>query len=463
MHSKEAKQVLHDLQKFQRVKLPEYLLDIENRDYLDNITILVCRHCKNLEIIDLKKKEVILKTKFRSKKEKITSLIIGFGVSTFLIILALEITLYLEISGAIDIQILPFTTFSLDVLLLSVILSIGAILFFLGLSLLLLRIMSRYPGLLKFTFRFHRMAFGDNKMYFFEYMSEREKTSMKSTVLRSFYGTVLVLGIAILVIENFLTIPHLKAYFWTASLITIFAVLIALPLIQIFLYVSPLITKEIDLYFHNKKNRIVKNVGEWLDNSLQFFAAIDIVFTLIILLDSGMEIGYLIFILCLVLIVFSWFLVFTVLFNTYYHSDLKNRFKEHLRKEYFIPVRKVDLEAEYHYCEKCGELLDFVHDDACPKCKAGISKCVICGDVLKSEPGSVQLKKKISKEATLSLKTQIIKMQRKLDPDDEDFERSIECRECGARAHVDEFYSWLKLRGTCPECKKRINDDGYYF
>ncbi|MHA1792839.1 MAG: hypothetical protein ACTSVI_09360, partial [Promethearchaeota archaeon] len=157
--------------------------------------------------------------------------------------------------------------------------------------------------------------------------------------------------------------------------------------------------------------------------------------------------------------------------NNFYHSSMKHKFKEYLQKKYLIPVRKVDLAPEYHYCEKCGALLDFIHDDVCPKCKTPINKCVICGDIIKTPknketPINVEVnkpKKKITLEATISLKNVIYKMERKLDPDDEVIEREIECRECGAKAHVDEFYSWLKLRGTCPACGKKINEDHYYF
>ncbi|MHA1684090.1 MAG: hypothetical protein ACTSUE_24335 [Promethearchaeota archaeon] len=461
LDSKDAKAMLYDLNKNQGITLPEFLRDIENRDYRGNIIVLFCKKCKNFEIIDIKKKEVIVKTKYRGKRERILSLFGSFFISILLVGGSINLIFFLEITGEIDIQVLPFESFNAEVVLWSAVLTTIAILFFYGLSQLLLKTMMRFPRLLSFTLKLHRLSYGDDKLYFFEYMSEREKTYFKSTLLRSLYGSILILGLAIMVIENFLTIPDLKPYFWDAANITIISVLIALPLIQIFLYVSPLITKEINLYFHNKKNRIVKNVGEWLDNSLQFFAAIDILFTIIILVDSGIMIGYLLVLLCLVLIVFSWFVVFTVIFNTYYHSEMKNKYKEFLKQKYLIPVRKVNLEPEYHYCQKCGNLLDFVHDDTCPKCKEEITKCMICGDLL--DKSKVKMKKKLSMQASLSLKTQIIKMQQKLDHDDEDYDRSIECRECGGHAHVDEFYSWLKMRGTCPSCKKRINDDNYYF
>lgn len=34
---------------------------------------------------------------------------------------------------------------------------------------------------------------------------------------------------------------------------------------------------------------------------------------------------------------------------------------------------------------------------------------------------------------------------------------SIQCPNCGDLAHLDEFISWIKLRGTCPSCKVKLN------
>ncbi|NMC07036.1 MAG: hypothetical protein GYA24_17600, partial [Candidatus Lokiarchaeota archaeon] len=325
--------------------------------------------------------------------------------------------------------------------------------FFLLTSILLAKIMQARVSILEFTFKLHRLINGDDRLYFFEYSSEREQIDFKASILRSFYGAILVLGIGILVIENFFTIPDLQQYKWDAAMITAVSILIAFPLIIIFLYVSPLITKEINLYAHNKKSRDTKNVGEWLDAALQFFAAVDILLTSIIIVDSKLG-GYILIILCLVLVVFAWILIFTVIFNNLYHSEIKNKLKEYLKQKYLLPIRQMHLAPQFYYCQSCGQLLDFIHDDKCSKCSEPIVKCMICGDVLVTSDRAPGKDGAGEQDRLMQLAR---KVERKLNKDDSDRVGELACPKCGAMAHVDEFYSWVSLRGTCPSCKEKIS------
>nr|MDO8115400.1 hypothetical protein [Candidatus Sigynarchaeota archaeon] len=255
IESEEGKQIQYNLQKYQKVKLPELYYTPSYRSELKNVFILHCKECNLIEIVDLKRKESILRTKLRKHRESRTGLALGFIIAGAFLFAGIFLVFWTEIYvEGVDIKLLDMFShagFTPELVTILIIVASGVFLFFFGTSILLIKIMRKWISLLEFTFKLHRMSAGDNQMYFFEYSSEREQTGFKATILRSFYGAILVLGIGILIIENFFTIPDLQQYMWTAAAITAFSILCAIPIIFIFLYVSPLITKEINLYFNN--------------------------------------------------------------------------------------------------------------------------------------------------------------------------------------------------------------------
>lgn len=458
--SDQGKTILDDLAKVQKVGLPEqYLTPSFKGDLERNVFLMVCKTCKLVEAVDVKRRESLFKTKLRAKSEKSRSVAGAFIIAGACVAVAILTIFYLEVEGLIDIQVIVLPGFTVELAIIASVMVAGALAFFAATGLGFVKLMRRHPAILEFTFKLHRAANGDNKLYFFEHVTEKEQLGFKATLARSIYGSILVLGIGILVIENFFTIPDLREYMWTASYVTIVAILVAFPLIMMYLYISPLLTKEINLYFHDKKNRVVKNVGEWLDNALQFFAVIDIILTFIIILDSNLEYWILV-IVCLVLVVFAWILVFTSIFNNHYHAEMKNDLKEYLKGKYLLPVRHVQLAQNYHYCQNCGALVDFIHEDKCTACKEAIPKCMICGDVMATRDA------KYSKDdGCAGIEDRLMqlarKVERKMDGVPEASRVSdLSCPECGGVAHVDELYSWLALRGTCPACKKEIHPGG---
>ncbi|MHA1370751.1 MAG: hypothetical protein ACTSRA_13705, partial [Promethearchaeota archaeon] len=196
----------------------------------------------------------------------------------------------------------------------------------------------------------------------------------------------------------------------------------------------------------------------WLDNSLQFFAAIDIILTAIILVDSGLQPGWLIFIGCLVMIVFSWVLTFTVIFNRNYHSLFNNKYKQYLKDKLMLPFRKVNLPYRVYKCRKCGEIVDHITSDFCGNCGAPILKCEICGDVIEIKDEKETLKQEMEDEAiqklTESIGREIFGQEAKKAAE---VEREIQCPFCQKWSHADEFMSWIKLRGKTPCCKKKFD------
>jgi hypothetical protein len=456
--SNEGKALLDQLKTNQKITIPDYYFTPSYKEELKNLVILHCQKCQLIEVVNLQRKESVLRTKLRTKQAKGKSVLAGLLLAGAILTISVAglFAIDLIFFPSVNIHLLRFASavpFPLLAEVMAVLAAIGFV-FFLLVSLGLSKLMRSYPGLLESTLKMHRAMEKDDKLYFFEYSTEREGVDFKSTVSRAFYGSVLVLGICIMIIENFLVIPSLEPYFFAASTVVIVAIVVAIPFILIFLFISPLITKEINLYYHDKKHRVVKNVGEWLDNALQLFAGIDILLTAIIIVDSNLG-GWILVILCLVGVVFSWFLIFMVIFNNYYHAEMKNAFKEHLKTKYLLPIRQSRLAPQFYYCQNCGELLDFIHDDKCSKCGEEINKCVICGDVMTNPTAKSRRTAGNEENRLLELAK---KMERRLDHE-EDSGRTNElmCPKCGAAGHVDEMYSWVKIRHTCPACHEKIS------
>jgi hypothetical protein len=305
--------------------------------------------------------------------------------------------------------------------------------------------------------KLHQLVFGQH-FYFLEYNAKYEKTSFGASIKRAGYGSTLVLGIAILVLENFVVIPDLQDMFWAASNATLLILAISLPLVIIFLYLSPLLTMEVNLYYFDKKDRIVKNVGSWLEDALHLLAVVDIIITSIVILDSQLDPTWFLVIIAFVLLVFIFFLIFTITFNKNYHSRLKDKFIQNLKGKYNLPVRKASVFQQNYYCRNCGQPVDVVQQDRCAHCNTEVHKCSICGEVIdvrhvvgKNIKG-IDVGEKSNKITNL-----IDKMETKMSGGSGKDIPSIQCPICMKLSHLDEFVAWLKLRGTCPVCKERLN------
>ncbi|MHA1786219.1 MAG: hypothetical protein ACTSVE_13585, partial [Candidatus Helarchaeota archaeon] len=139
--------------------------------------------------------------------------LIGCVISAFILGTAVVGIFALETYGIIDVQILkpfylqPLTTFSTIIVMLLV--GVISYIIFYVIGFLIFLLIEKKISLLEFTFILHRKWHGDDDLFFFEYFSTKENVKLKSSLKRSAYGSILVLGIAILIIENFLTIPDL--------------------------------------------------------------------------------------------------------------------------------------------------------------------------------------------------------------------------------------------------------------
>ncbi|MHA1371653.1 MAG: hypothetical protein ACTSRA_18285 [Promethearchaeota archaeon] len=460
LNSEKGKALIAYLESFENKGLGEI---IHGQHDKKGLYIFKCLDCGNHEIRDRNTGTVLHTFKIIEKggvniqviKRIIVTSIISFTCSVVSLLIILATDIYL----VPDIAILTHaTSFNAGHILTAFAVAALYLGFCFGLTFGLLYLVTKKIYLLAFTFRFHRLYFGIENLYFFEYFMKDIKVNFKASISRAILGTILILGIGIMSIENFLTIPHLKPLFPLASLVTLITIATLIPIIIVTLFISPLVTSELNLYWFNKKDRTVENVGEWLDSNLKFFAVIDVILTTIIIIDSNLNVSWLVLMASLVLLVFSLFLVFTVIFNQLYHGRINEKFRQHLSTKYMLPIRKVYLPNRIIHCRRCGNLLNYIEEDKCSNCNLEIPKCIICGDVLAVFPYDDSWNDNRKKENNRIYKLAKI-LEEELDESEyetEVDEAVIRCPNCGALAHVDEFYSWIRLNKKCPNCNERI-------
>ncbi len=366
----------------------------------------------------------LLRELARGRFDKISkrSFIIAAGVSYVLVNVCILLLFLLDSSKIFDIPFLDVKPI-LDPLLflLSLLVSLLIILAFYGIAYLLFEIMEKKVSVLEFTLFLHRKWYGDSKLYYFEQFPLVPSVGFKDSILRSIFGGFLVISIAIIILENFLVIPALLPYFWTASTIIVTILLITLPFIIIFLITSPNLTQEINLYYHDKENRAVHNVGMWLDNSLKIFAGFDVALVIIIVLTtSTVSPVWLVLMVCLLTFLIALFIIILTVYNRNYHASLREKLKSHLEEKYKIPYRNISLTNQIYYCDSCRSVIDVLNSNQCEICRAKIRKCIICGETF----GNIRY--------------------------------ALFCPYCGDPVHRDEFISWIKMRKKCPSCNQEI-------
>jgi len=443
------------------------------RSGTDSLYIYHCNDCNYYEIWDIANKDKLFVTKvdYSPQKEprehvekeplKISNsakeVTLGVVISSACSLLAFYMLVNLSITGSMDFKIFGITSWAPFTHIVIFLLAAGFMLLVTGFSYAMLVLIDKKIHLQEKTLMFHQLLYG-NQMYYLELNAKQEKTHFGASFKRAIFGTVLMLGISILVLENFLILPDLKPMFEIATYITLVVEAACLPIILVFFYISPLLNKEVNLYYFDKKDRIVKNVGSWLDEALHFFAIVDIILTMVIVLDSDLEGDWFGLIACFVALVFSFFLVFTIIFNKFFHARLKEKYIQHLKGKYNLPIRKASMYQQTYYCRKCGSPADAVQHDSCQVCNTRIFKCMICNEVVNVTNVVGKARKPLEAETEEPHITAAInKMENKMAGSLGKEYPSVQCPNCNELAHLDEFISWIKLRGTCPNCKVKVN------
>ncbi len=235
-------------------------------------------------------------------------LIFGLAISTMILLASTwGLLSLLNFSGVYSFdptKFLPYTMYMLAA-------AVGSII----LALILCAILIKWPRTVSLPLRLHRLAKRHSGDYFMS--PEPDDESLKAAFRRSLYGSVLIVGIA-LTILGFELMANVDAgeLIQVGTLLMIVSIVI-LPFTVMLLYYGPWLMKEAGLFHLDTKDRSLSNVGDDVEDILEFFAGVDIILVWIELtLNVGPSAPWIpIFIIVIALgPLFSIILNFTIIF-----------------------------------------------------------------------------------------------------------------------------------------------------
>ena len=204
-------------------------------------------------------------------------------------------------------------------------------------ALIICFIIIKFPKSVGLTLRIHATVKHGTGEYF---LSPEPKDQTYSTVVRrSLYGSLLVVGIALTVISfDLMVVVETLDIVRVGTFVMLISVIV-LPITLMQFYYGPWIVKDAGLFHLDEKDRSLSNVGDDLEDILEFFAGIDIILVwLELTLNTGLEAPWLPIFVILVPLgpLFSIVLNFTLVFMLF-----KNRatiqMMELLNRERNIP------------------------------------------------------------------------------------------------------------------------------
>ncbi len=189
--------------------------------------------------------------------------------------------------------------------------SVGTII----LAILLCGILIKWPRTVSLPLLIHRRMKHHAGDYFMS--PEPEDENLRDAFRRSLYGSVLIVGIALTILgfELIADVTTIDVIFLGTILMVVS--IIILPFTVMLLYFGPWLMKEAGLFHIDTKDRSLSNVGDDVEDILEFFAGVDIILVWFELtLSVGLEAPWVpIFIIAVALgPLFSIILNFTIIF-----------------------------------------------------------------------------------------------------------------------------------------------------
>jgi len=146
-------------------------------------------------------------------------------------------------------------------------------------------LMIRWPRIVNLPLRLHRIAKRGTGEYFLS--PEPKDQSMRTVLRRSLYGSILVVGISLTVLGFDLMVANAEQIIPSGTFLML-ASIIVLPLTIMEFYFGPWLIKDSGLFHLDERDRSLSNVGDDLEDILEFFAGVDII---LILLELTISIG----------------------------------------------------------------------------------------------------------------------------------------------------------------------------
>ena len=238
----------------------------------------------------------------------ISKLILGLAASTLIMLGSTwGLLSLLNFSGVYSFdpsRFIPYTMYMLAA-------SVGSIV----LALILCGLLIKWPRTVSLPLRIHRFAKRHSGDYFMS--PEPDDENLGAAFRRSLYGSVLVVGLALTILGfTLMTEINTGNLIYVGSVLMIVSVVI-LPFTVMLLYFGPWLMREAGLFHLDSKDRSLSNVGDDVEDILEFFAGVDIILVwLELTLSVGLDAPWIpIFIIIIALgPLFSIILNFTIIF-----------------------------------------------------------------------------------------------------------------------------------------------------
>lgn len=212
--------------------------------------------------------------------EKISNAKLALGLfgSTLLMIIStwgvLSLLNFVQVYPVDPIKVLPYTLYMFAGSALSTIIAF-----------VLCVAMIRWPRLVNIPLRIHRRAKKGIGEYFLS--PEFIDQSWSIVIRRSLYGSVLVVGIALTILGFDMMVASTDILLISGTYLMFISIII-MPFTLLEFYYGPWLMKDAGLFHLDERDRCLSNVGDDLEDILEFFAGIDILF---IIIELALSVG----------------------------------------------------------------------------------------------------------------------------------------------------------------------------
>ena len=203
-----------------------------------------------------------------TKDLSFANLLLGLAASTLIMLGSTwGLLSLLNFSGVLSFDTSKFVPYTIDMLAVSV----GTIV----LAVILCGLLIRWPRTVSFSLRLHRRVKHHAGDYFMS--PEPEDENLGDAFRRSLYGSILIVGIALTILGfDMMTNFSTGQLIFLGTLLMVVSIVI-LPLTVMLFYFGPWLMKEAGLFHLDTKDRSLSNVGDDVEDILEFFAGVDIV------------------------------------------------------------------------------------------------------------------------------------------------------------------------------------------
>jgi len=207
-----------------------------------------------------------------TEKLNYSQIVIGLAVSTLVLVGStwgvLSLLNFVDFLN-VDIDAASIVRYTTYMILTSILVTVVAVV----ISLLIIR----WPGVVNLPLRIHRWRKKGIGEYFLS--PEPSDQSFRNVLRRSLYGSILIIGISLTILGIDLMVESGESIIPGGTFLMV-ASIIVLPITIMEFYLGPWLIKDSGLFHLDDRDRSLSNVGDNLEDILEFFAGIDILFIL---------------------------------------------------------------------------------------------------------------------------------------------------------------------------------------